>query len=335
MTCKRLDKINFSAIQKFKDKGGINFLVHLFKSGQLFFDLCQFFLLGKSRLALELLSLIISFKIHKKLSKSYYKELCNFDKNYKESERNKISKYSNVIWICWLQGEENAPTMVKTCINSIRTNLSNRKIVLVDQSNINTFVTFPEYIQQKVNKGIISNTHFSDLLRLELLTKFGGTWIDATVLCTSRVIPKFYFDSDLFFFQTLKPGKDGLSTYMSTWFITSKPNNKILDATKYLCYLYWRKNNYQIDYFLLHHFMSMVLDFYEDDWKKVIPKDNSTPHILLLRLFDKYDENLWNSILQQTPFHKLSYKFNDPQSNIIRNTFYERVLNLYDELDNK
>lgn len=322
-------KKKFDFIKTFKNKGGKKLIYHFFKSGVFFSALLQFILLGKSKIALELLSLVVSFKIHKKLSKSYYKELCNFDKNYKESERNKISKYSNVIWICWLQGEENAPTMVKTCINSIRTNLSNRKIVLVDQSNINTFVTFPEYIQQKVNKGIISNTHFSDLLRLELLTKFGGTWIDATVLCTSRDIPKFYFDSDLFFFQTLKPGKDGLSTYMSTWFITSKPNNKILDATKYLCYLYWRKNNYQIDYFLLHHFMSMVLDFYEDDWKKVIPKDNSTPHILLLRLFDKYDENLWNSILQQTPFHKLSYKFNTIKQGNDFYSFYDKILSLF------
>lgn len=328
-------KKKFDFIKTFKNKGGKKLIYHFFKSGVFFSVLLQFILLGKSKIALELLSLVVSFKIHKKLSKSYYEELCNFDKNYKESNRTKISKYSNVIWICWLQGEDNAPAMVKACINSIRTNITDRQIILLNNNNVNSFVTFPDYIQHKVNKRIISRTHFSDLLRLELLTRYGGTWIDATVLCTTNNIPSFYFDSDLFFFQTLKPGKNGLSTYMSSWFITSKPNNKILEATKYLCYLYWKKNKYQIDYFLLHHFMSMVLDFYEDDWKKVIPKDNSTPHILLLRLFDKYDETLWANIVVQTPFHKLSYKFSDSQSKIVRNTFYEKVLNLYEELVNK
>jgi hypothetical protein len=37
---------------------------------------------------------------------------------------------------------------------------------------------------EKYQKKIIDNTHFSDLLRLELLIKYGGTWIDASVLVT-------------------------------------------------------------------------------------------------------------------------------------------------------
>ena len=31
--------------------------------------------------------------------------------------------------------------------------------------------------------------------------------------------------------------------------------------------------------------------------------------MLLLRLFDEYDEDIWNAIKEQTPFHKLTYKF--------------------------
>ena len=37
---------------------------------------------------------------------------------------------------------------------------------------------------EKHKNNIIDNTHFSDLLRLELLIKYGGTWIDASVLIT-------------------------------------------------------------------------------------------------------------------------------------------------------
>lgn len=70
------------------------------------------------------------------------------------------------------------------------------------------------------------------------------------------------------------------------------------------------------DYFLLHDFMSIVLKKYEDDWKRVVPRDNSTPHILLLRLFDQYDEEIWNAIKAQTPFHKLTYKFREEEKKI-------------------
>lgn len=45
-------------------------------------------------------------------------------------------------------------------------------------------------------------------------------------------------------------------------------------------------DNTMWDYFLLHDFMSIVLEKYEEDWKKIIPRDNATPAYLLLRLFD-------------------------------------------------
>ena len=53
------------------------------------------------------------------------------------------------------------------------------------------------------------------------------------------------------------------------------------------------------------------LDKYQKEWKAIIPRDNATPHVLLLRLFDRYDERTWNAIKAQTPFHKLSYKMDD------------------------
>ena len=234
-------------------------------------------------------------------------------------------KLSNKVWICWFQGIENAPDIVKKCYESILKNLNDREIVLITEKNMQEYVQFPEYIIEKWKKGIITNTHMTDLLRLELLIQYGGLWLDATVLCTSNNIPDYILNSDLFFFQCLKPGRDGHSQYISSWLISAKTNNKILMATKCLCYEYWKENNYMVDYFLLHDFMSIVLEFYLNDWKKVIPVNNSTPHILLLRLFEIYDEETWNVIKKMTCFHKLSYKFNEENLKI-SDTYYQKVL---------
>ena len=50
--------------------------------------------------------------------------------------------------------------------------------------------------------------------------------------------------------------------------------------------------------------MSIVLDFYLDDWKKVIPASNSIPHILLLRLFEKFDEENYFCFHAGTAFNE-------------------------------
>ena len=219
---------------------------------------------------------------------------------------------------------DNAPDLVKKCYQSVIKNNPDKKVIVITEKNISDYVTFPEYIVTKWKQGVITHTHMTDLLRLELLITYGGLWLDATVLCTG-IAPEYFFDSDLFFFQTLKPGRDGHASYISSWLMEAKTNNKILMATRELCYEYWKTNNTMWDYFLLHDFMSIVLEKYEEDWKKIIPRDNATPHILLLRLFDQYDEKMWATIKSQTQFHKLTYKFSEEKQKE-QGTYYRILL---------
>lgn len=158
----------------------------------------ELLLLGKSRTALEILRLSTSLKTKAKLEKCYGKFLKDFDEQYLEQAE---SKMSNKVWVCWFQGIENAPNLVKKCYKSLQENLYDKEIVLITSENMNKYVQFPNYIIEKWNAGLITNTHMTDLLRLELLIRYGGMWVDATVLCTSRSknIPKYYFDSELFF----------------------------------------------------------------------------------------------------------------------------------------
>ena len=307
-----------------KKQGGINLIHSYWKGGAFFTAIGQVILLGKSRTALEILRLSAQLKIKQKLKKEYKNDLIKFDKDYVEDEH----KLSDKIWFCWFQGLDNAPKLVQRCYEALKTNLTQKKIIVITEKNMNDYVQFPEYILEKWKCGKITHTHMTDLLRLELLTKYGGTLIDATVLCTRKEeeIPSYFFESDLFLFQQLKPGRDGQSTYISSWFINAKSNNKILCATKYLCYKYWEKNNELIDYFLLHNFLSIVLEFYSQEWSEIIPFDNAAPHIILLRLFEQYNEDIWISVKEQTPFHKLSYKFQQEDMEI-QGTYYDIIIN--------
>ena len=64
------------------------------------------------------------------------------------------------------------------------------------------------------------------------------------------------------------------------------------------------------------------MEKYEDEWKKIFPRDNSTPHELLLRLFEPYNEKMWDAIKTQTPFHKMTYKFKEEEAKK-KGTFYK------------
>ena len=310
--------------ETFQKQGGCNLLKQYLRNGSLLTAICEFILLGKSRTALEILRLSTQLKVKQQLEKKYRKTLEAFDKTYDKSLPHEVS---NKVWICWFQGMDNAPDLVKTCFESVKKNLINKDIVLITADNLEQYVQFPDYIIDKWKSGIITHTHMTDLLRIELLINYGGLWLDATTLCTSpnKDIPKYFFESDLFFFQTLKPGRDGKATYPSSWLISAKTNNKILMATRTLLYEYWKTNTAMDDYFLLHNFISIALEKYEDDWKSIVPRDNATPHILLLRLFDEYDEEIWQSIKEQTPFHKLSYKLKYDKTKVC-NTFYSELI---------
>lgn len=308
----------------FEKQGGTTLLKRYAKSGALFTAVCQFVLLGKDRTALEILRLSATYKTKKKLSKKYKNDLEEFDRNYDESLSH---SQSNKVWVCWMQGMENAPEIVKRCYSSLKDNLTDREIILITSENMSEYVEFPDFIMRKWKEGKISYAHLTDLLRLELLIKYGGTWIDATVLCTRKQeeIPEYFFNSDLFLFQTLKPGRDGHATTISSWYMSACTNNKVLMATRYLLYKYWSKSEYLMDYYLLHDFLSMVLDRYPVEQKAIVPFSNSTPHVLLLRLFERYDKEMFEYILGQTPFHKLSYKFDEEQMKL-QDTFYQKVL---------
>lgn len=307
----------------FKTQGGMQLIKRYARGGALFTAIGEFVLLGKSRTALEILRLSADLKIKQKLHRKYKKVLEAFDQEYDENLNHENSKK---VWVCWFQGMEKAPEIVKKCYASLQENLTDREIILITSDNMQDYVDFPDFILKKWEKGIITNTHMTDLLRLELLIRYGGTWIDSTVLCTRErgEIPDCFFDSNLFFYQTLKPGRDGHASVFSSWYLTSCSNNKILLAVRCLCYAYWQKNDQMVDYFLLHLFMSIVLEYYEESWKSIPPACNSAPHMLLLRLFEPYNEEVYNFILGQTPFHKLSYKFTEEQFNR-KGTYYDRI----------
>ena len=194
-------------------------------------------------------------------------------------------------------------------------------MIIINETNINEYVNIPNYIMDKYKKGIFTPTHFSDLLRLELLNTYGGTWIDASVLIT-KYEPRFY-DNILFFFGSKKD--DGCVG--SSWFITSEKGSPILRTTLDLLYEYWKKNDKLYNYFLLHLFIKMACDKYKNDYNKVLFISNRPPHLLRDNLRFTFNKDWYNIILEKSSVHKLTIHIKDDEFR--NNTYYSHIIDEY------
>lgn len=235
------------------------------------------------------------------LKHKYKKQIKTFiEKNSVEE----IGEFNKVVWICWLQGLETAPELVKCCVSSIKKNMPNYEVNIITYDNLSKYVDLPSYILNKYKMGTISNAHFSDIIRSKLLISHGGVWIDSTVFCTNDKMCNIFENNDLFVYKDLT----NPSIICSSWLISAKCENIILKMTYYLLLEYWKKEKILKHYYLFHLFFSIATEIYSDDWSKVPTYDNATPHILVGELNNEYNSNRFKQLIDMSSYFKLNYK---------------------------
>lgn len=279
---------------------------------------------GLKRKGLEILQLELNYKTAQRFDKRF-SQIAEALKN-EVNEQFVCSRLSNnkTVWSLWLQGEENAPDIVRTCLTSVKKGFPSYEHIILDENNLAEYVTLPRTIMEKYEDNKICDANFSDLVRMELLTRYGGIWSDATVFF-SGIPYSFQIESPLYLFQTLPPGSSGESIPVSSWYIASQKPNRILLMTKALMFKYWEQFDYALDYFLVHYFFMMAARLYPEEWKRIIPCSNEAPQILSSKLFEPYEQDVYEAITQQTSIHKLTYKF-DQESVNQHGTFYDRLV---------
>lgn len=291
----------------------VNRIIKMLKSGELFFKI-------KEKLSV----IFIKNKIIKN-KQLQYREYRRLKRKYSKIITDKCNdtemKLSNKVWILWFQGEKEAPDLVKSCIASIRNNFKDKEVIVLDEKNYKKYITFPNYIEEKFKKGIIPYAHFSDLIRITLLSKYGGTWCDATLYATSQPL-KVMTDSELFVFKSVSLDRDDNELIVSSnWYMSAYSNNKIILATKDLLFEYWRREKFLTHYYIFHIFFKIVTDYYKDDWEKVPTFNNVSPHILQFELLNEFNKERFEQIKKMSPIHKL----NRHMKNTKKNTFYNYI----------
>jgi Capsular polysaccharide synthesis protein. len=236
---------------------------------------------------------------------------------------------SSTIWVCWWDGEEAMPDIVKVCWKSIRQHSGKHPVVLITKNNYKEYVSFPDYIMEKVNAKIITITHFSDILRANLLYEHGGIWMDATILTLKDISLE-----DMPFFTLKAPAKKNNSISMarfsgisdittpyrynfsspkiSRWsgfLLAGVKGSIIFEYLRDILYSYWKDHNDQIEYFLVDYSIALGYDNIPDMKRLIdnVPTSTMEKFVLERKLNIEYNDDNFSSFLSVS-FHKLSWK---------------------------
>ena len=245
----------------------------------------------------------------------------------KIEDTSRLPEGEKIVWQYWNTGVNNAPKIVRACIESVRRNLpQGYKHVVLDDSVISKYVEIPDFVLSKMRKNSsFKPTFFSDLLRLFLLSKYGGVWIDATVLLTSS-IPEDVLKSDFFcFYRGSKPTQveiyEKFNPMYFSWrrdflvrmcnsFLVAKPSHPFTEALKAILLDYWRNEPKFSYYFTLQITFEYLIHnerFNSINWNHY---DDLKFHELLFICKQNFNKSDWNNVCHRLFAHKLTYYTN-------------------------
>ncbi len=236
----------------------------------------------------------------------------------------------NKVWVCWWQGLENAPEIVKCCVDSIKRHTLNTEIIIITEKNYQNYVSFPIWIEEKASKGFFSKTHFSDLLRMNILATYGGIWIDSTFFCTDHCLDKYI----KFPIWSIKR-PDYLHASVASGFFAgyslgcSYENRWVFKVIRDFLFYYWKYTDKLIDYLLVDY--AIVLSqrhnkVINDLFKEILPNNSNCDELCKI-LGKEYDEHLWKNIQKDTNLYKLTWKVDFPKTVNGKETFYGKLIN--------
>lgn len=231
----------------------------------------------------------------------------------------------NKIWMCWWQGLDTAPEIVKACIESVRRNAGGREVIVINDENVEEYVQFPDWIKELHKNGILSRTHISDLLRLELLARYGGIWLDSTFYCC-RPLTSHIYNASLWSIKRPDYLHASVASGMfaNYSFGCDEAHRKVFAVIRDYFLEYWRRENYLVDYLLTDYLV--VLAQRHDPWiaesfRGIQPNNPMCDE--LFKVFDQpYDEGKWQELSTHTDLFKLTWKQDFPVEHNGERTFY-------------
>lgn len=237
------------------------------------------------------------------------------------------------IYQLWWQGYELAPDIVKICRNSLLRNYDpeTQEIIFLDKTNIFHYVDLPGYIMDKFQKGIVSTTHLSDVIRSMLLKETGGMWADATMFF-AKPLSEDIFCRDFFTMKNPDTFPGDITSKWECFFIGGRPDFPLFHMLSDFWLEYWKRECELITYLLTDHIFYIA---YHENQRVKKAIDLCPSFYYRIDYFQKmmnqiYQETKYQEVIKNEPYIKMSYKF--PLKETVqdgRDTYYGLLMKEY------
>lgn len=209
---------------------------------------------------------------------------------------------NKTIWMCWFQGEKSPkiPELNRECIERWKNLNKDWEVNIISFKNVKFYV--PDFFDILENSPYrVRLSHKSDLLRLLLLERYGGAWVDASLYPITGMndIAKDYLNEEDFFAYRYMPRliNDAGPKEIASFFLLS-PNKDSYIIQR------WRENfqkrfmfnrNKDFEY---HAVFSVISELYDSDEKikktinGMVQVDEKSTHSFVGR-DDMYPENFY------------------------------------------
>ncbi len=227
------------------------------------------------------------------------------------------------IFSFWHDGEENAPQMLKVCFKRIRKYM-NRELIVVSNATLDQYTDLPPEIVAKYKAGKIRGAHFADIVRVELLYRYGGYWMDATNFPTDD-FPSWITSQDFFVFMVGNVGQS--YSFMQNCFIRARKGAYLLAAWRAMIIDFWMHESHSFDYFM-HQMLFKTLVENDPRAIKYFAKMPKVPQDPTHRLwhnykYKKFDMAEFKKLTKDSFFQKLSR-----HDRIVPGTYSEAILKM-------
>ncbi|WP_157683113.1 capsular polysaccharide synthesis protein [Microlunatus soli] len=209
------------------------------------------------------------------------------------------------IFTYWGQGYHDAPPVVRACRRALERHNPPDQLHFIDDATLPYYADFPDSLMRG---SVGQRALFSDALRVELLARYGGIWVDATCLTTAPLTESVteLAGSGFFAFNYVE-------SRISSWFMVSRQGSRIVALLRAALLTWFEHRQDLIDYYLIHHLFEMLYRLepgFAEEWDGGIRLGSRPPHALQVMMYEPLDSNELDRVLRSSFIHKLTHKLN-------------------------
>lgn len=238
------------------------------------------------------------------------------------------------VWVCWWQGFDSAPPLVQTCRDSWKKHLPSDLVEIHEISfdNYEEYLAFPDWIMKRHQEGQITLTMLSDMLRMELLYRYGGLWMDATYFLANDFPRDHLMDSHSFY--TIRSEKAHWKTDITEgkWsgnFLKTSSGALLPQFVLNAFYYYFIENETPADYFMIDYFIRIAYESFPEVRNAIDNCPFSQPEVMALQeiLGEPYENARYSELINQTSVFKLNYRTSFPEKTLLdKDTFWGHLM---------